>query len=90
MERSERRRQAQRIKKGIEKMSLSQVEKAVQQIYVEGVQDGLKQGYNDGLKQCEILFKKGLKDIYGFGDKRWSRLVKYIDSNITENCDTNK
>lgn len=72
MLRSERRRQARDLKKRLEKMSVSEVQEFISDIYVVGVNDTM------------ALNREALKEEYGFGDGRYTRIHEYITERLTK------
>lgn len=79
MLRSSKRRQAKELKKRLEKMSVSEVQEFITQIYV------------DGVNATMLLHRDALKEIYGFGDARYNRVHEYIsDKLINRKEDTSK
>ncbi|WP_235436198.1 hypothetical protein, partial [Gottschalkia purinilytica] len=72
------------IKKGINKMSLSQVEWFIKDIIDKGIEEGKKYAYKDGIKEGLELVKEALKELYGFGDKRVKRIEDYINLKLEE------
>ena len=72
MLRSERRRQARDLKKRLDKMSISEVQEFISDIYVVGVNDTM------------ALNREALKEEYGFGDSRYTRIHEYITERLTK------
>ena len=68
--RSSKRRQAKELKKMLGDMSISEVQKFITEIYV------------DGVNTTSALHKEALKDIYGFGDSRYSRIHEYVSERL--------
>lgn len=72
MLRSEKRRQARELKKQLDKMSISEVQDFITEIYVAGVNNTM------------ALNKEALKEEYGFGDGRYTRIHEYITERLTK------
>ncbi|WP_235436195.1 hypothetical protein, partial [Gottschalkia purinilytica] len=70
------------IKKGINKMSLSQVEGFVNDIACKGIEVGKQHAYRDGVKEGLNIVQKALRELYGFGDKRIKRIEEYINNSL--------
>lgn len=66
MTRSERRRQAKEFKKELEQKSVGEI------------QDFIKQRYIDGVNDTTNLHKEALKELFGFGDARYTRVQEYV------------
>lgn len=66
MTRSERRRQAKEFKKELGQKSVAEI------------QDFIKQKYIDGVNDTTALHKEALKELFGFGDSRYSRVQDYV------------
>lgn len=73
MIRSSKRRQAKELKKMLDKMSVSEVQEFITQIYVDGVNTTM------------ALHKEALKEVYGFGDARYNRVYEYISKELVKN-----
>lgn len=71
--RSSKRRQAKELKKMLDKMSVKEVQEFIAGIYVDGVNTTME------------LHKEALKEIYGFGDSRYSRIHEYISDRLVKN-----
>lgn len=70
--RSTKRRQAKELKKMLGNMSVSEIQKFITEIYVEGV------------NTTSSLHKEALKDIYGFGESRYSRIHEYVSDRLVK------
>ena len=73
MIRSTKRRQAKELKKTLDKMSVSEVQEFITQIYVDGVNTTMS------------LHRDALKELYGFGDSRYGRVHEYISDRLVKN-----
>ena len=71
--RSTKRRQAKELKKTLDKMSVSEVQEFITQIYVDGVNTTMS------------LHRDALKDLYGFGESRYGRVHEYISDRLVKN-----
>ncbi len=78
MTRSIKRRQAKELKKMIDKMSLKEVQEFITQTYVDGVNTTMS------------LHKEALKELYGFGDARYSRVHEYIIDRLVKDRKVDK
>ncbi|AFS79425.1 hypothetical protein Curi_c24300 [Gottschalkia acidurici 9a] len=78
MIRSSKRRQASELKKMLDKMSLSEVQEFITQIYVDGVNNTI------------ALHKEALNEIYGFGEGRYNRIYEYISLKLVKNKEKEK
>ena len=72
MMRSTKRRQAKELKKTLDKMSVSEVQEFITQIYVDGVNTTMS------------LHRDALKELYGFGDSRYGRVHEYISDRLVK------
>ena len=72
MLRSSKRRQAKELKKMLDKMSVSEVQEFITQIYVDGVNTTM------------ALHKEALNEIYGFGEGRYNRVYDYISMKLVK------
>ena len=71
--RSTKRRQAKELKKTLDKMSVSEVQEFITQIYVDGVNTTMS------------LHRDALKELYGFGESRYGRVHEYISDRLVKN-----
>lgn len=71
--RSTKRRQAKELKKTLDKMSVSEVQEFITQIYVDGVNTTMS------------LHRDALRELYGFGDSRYGRVHEYISDRLVKN-----
>lgn len=72
MLRSSKRRQAKELKKMLDKMSVSEVQEFITQIYVDGVNTTM------------ALHKEALNEVYGFGEGRYNRIYEYISRKLVK------
>ena len=72
MTRSIKRRQAKELKKTLDKMSVSEVQEFITQIYVDGVNTTMS------------LHRDALKELYGFGESRYGRVHEYISDRLVK------
>lgn len=73
MLRSEKRRQARELKKQLDQMSITEVQDFITEIYVAGVNNTM------------ALNRDALKELYGFGDGRYSKVHEFISDRLTKN-----
>lgn len=77
MLRSSKRRQARELKKMLDKMNISEVQEFIADIYVEGVNHTVS------------LHRDALKEIYGFGEARYSRVHEYVSDKLIKKDESN-
>lgn len=77
MLRSSKRRQARELKKMLDKMNISEVQEFIADIYVEGVNHTVG------------LHREALKELYGFGEARYSRVHEYVSDKLIKKDESN-